>query len=165
MAAHSQQKMPTAAAFQKMIDAEWDEKIFYDTSYKQMKGKSPNDMTQHWHNDLFVRLSAPLKNMHAEYLAQVVQNCYQDRHMAVDFTNVPQINQCKEQTHERVMGQFFKDVYAVRDSSKIVYSQCLLETGNNVEKGLACVQQYLVNMQIDNDTLCQKFAKDYPQYL
>ena len=104
MAAHNEQKLPSAAAFQQMIDAEKKAEVWFETMYDRQKGESPNDKSQKYHEDLFIRLSEPLKKMQAEYLAQVVQNCYQDRHMAADFTNVAQINQCKSQTHEKVAG-------------------------------------------------------------
>uniref|UniRef100_A0A7S3U989 Uncharacterized protein n=1 Tax=Strombidinopsis acuminata TaxID=141414 RepID=A0A7S3U989_9SPIT len=148
-----------------MIDAEKKAEVWFETMYDRQKGESPNDKSQKYHEDVFIRLSEPLKKMQSEYLAHVVQNCYQDRHMAADFTNVAQINQCKEQTHEKVAGQFFKDLAIHRESTKLVYYECLNKTGNDIHATLACVNKYLINMQADNDKLVTKFADNYPQYM
>ena len=46
MAAHSEQKLPSAGAFQNMIDSEFNETKWFETQYNRMKGDSPNDLSQ-----------------------------------------------------------------------------------------------------------------------
>jgi hypothetical protein len=46
--------------------------------------------------DLFTRLSEPLKKMQVEVLTNSVKNCYKDKHLSDDFTNFEQITLCKE---------------------------------------------------------------------
>ena len=42
-------------------------------------------------------LSAPLKKMKADMLLSITENCYKEEHLQDSFTNVEQINICKQE--------------------------------------------------------------------
>ena len=43
-----------------------------------VQGLSPADTAQHWINDIFTRLSEPLKKMQVEYLTKAGKTCYKE---------------------------------------------------------------------------------------
>ena len=74
------------------------------------------------------------------------------------FTNLEQINLCKAEAHEKYFGKFNDALRKHRDSTKFKYQDCDVQAGNDVEKAVLCVRQYLKGMEDDNQKLVA-FAK------
>ena len=115
-------------------------------------------------DDLFVRLSEPLKKMQAEYLTSVAKNCYKERHLSENFTNYEQILQCKETERTKIWGTFDKMYSSPRDSGRFRFQDCMWEANNNVEKAVYCVRDYVKQIKQDNDTMADLFKKEYSKY-
>ena len=80
---------------------------------------SPADLSQKWIDDLFTRLSEPLKKMQVDYLQTSAKKCYQDKHISDNFTNLDQIQLCKELERQKIFGAFEKTHANHRDSCKL----------------------------------------------
>ena len=105
---------------QEMIDSEYKNEYhryetFYDTD---IKGLSPADLSQKWLDDLFVKLSEPLKKMQVEFLNNSAKNCYKEKHISDANTNFEQIALCKELERQKVFGGFEKMLVNHRDGGK-----------------------------------------------
>ena len=50
------------------------------------------------------------------YFESVGDKCYDAKHISDSFTNIEQINLCKQEQHDETFGQFDKMVKAYRDS-------------------------------------------------
>lgn len=103
-----------------MLEDDYNKKFHkFETMYdREVKGLSPADLSQQWLDDFFVRLSEPLKKMQAEYLSNATRNCYQDKHLSDSFTNLEQINLCKDMERQKIFGNFEKFYANHRDSGK-----------------------------------------------
>ncbi len=58
-----------------------------------------------------------MKGVYARYLRDVASNCFKDKHMAVSFTNMEQINLCKDLEYEKYFGKFDDALHKHRDST------------------------------------------------
>jgi hypothetical protein len=59
--------------------------------------------------------------MHAEYLTNVAKNCYKDKWISEDFTNMPQIELCKEEEKKKVLGKLDHHIDETRYQGKRKY--------------------------------------------
>ena len=83
---------------QEMLDNDYNQKFHkFETIYdREVQGKSPADISQQWIDDLYVRLSEPLKKLQIDYLQSAAKNCYKAKHLSDDAPNYEQILICKE---------------------------------------------------------------------
>jgi hypothetical protein len=89
----------------------------------------------------------------SKLLRDISRNCYKEKHMAVTFTNMEQINLCKALKKEKYMGTFQDKLHNVRDSTRFRYQDCIVAAENNIEKATTCIKGYLSGMEKDNETL------------
>ena len=75
---------------QEMLDEEYNKQFHqFETIYdRHVKGQSPADLSQKWLDDLYIRLSDPLKKMQVDYLSAAAKNCYKEKHLSDSFTNL-----------------------------------------------------------------------------
>ena len=101
-----------------MLDDDYNRKFRqFETMYEtKTTGLSPADLSQKWLDDFFIRLSTPLKRMQADYLTNVTKNCYKEKHISDDFTNLEQIMLCKEIQRQQIFGNFDRMYVNHRDS-------------------------------------------------
>ena len=153
------------SVLQEMLDTDY-RKIShrYAKGYANPDTLSPSDVSQQWHDDLFLRLSAPLKKMQAAYLRDISKNCYQDRHMSESFTNYEQINLCKEEKRTKYFGKFEDRLANLRDSNRFKYQDCSIAAGNDIVKSVYCVRDFIQGIQDDNDSLVHFVKENYPKY-
>ena len=110
-----------------MLDADHD-KIYgkFNTFYKtQTQGLSPAELAQHYTDDLFTRLSDPLKKMQVDLLTRTGKNCYKAKHVDDNFTNLEQINLCKQMEWQKIFGKFARMQANHRDSEHFHLQDCL----------------------------------------
>ena len=88
----------------------------YENNFKD--ARSPSDKSQAALDDLFSRLSDPLKKMQAEVLSNIARSCYKDRHVSDNFTNWEQISLCRESERSKVCDKFDESVLAHRNSDR-----------------------------------------------
>ena len=152
---------------QEMLEDDYNKRYHqFETIYdRQVKGESPADLSQRWSDDLFVRLSEPLKKMQIEYLTSATKNCYKEKHLPEQgFTNYEQILQCKENERQKVFGSFENMYSKHRDSSRFKFQDCIWDANNNVEKAVYCVRDYVKQIKDDNDKIVENFKKDFAKY-
>lgn len=97
-------------------------------------------------------------------LTEVTSQCYKARWMEESFTNWEQINLCKAEAYEKHFGKFNEALKKHRDSTKFKYQDCDVEAGNNIEKAVICVRNYLQGMQEDNEKLLAFAKQNYSSY-
>ena len=152
---------------QEMLDDDYNRRFHqFETIYdRQVKGESPADLSQRWSDDLFTRLSEPLKKMQAEYLSTATRTCYKDKHLSDEQPNYEQILQCKETQRLKIWDGFEKILASHRDANRFKYQDCMFEANNNVEMAVYCVRDYVKGIKEDNDKIVTVFNKDYSKYL
>jgi len=94
----------------------------------------------------------------AAMLTEVTSSCYKARWMEESFTNWEQINLCKSEIYDKYFGKLNDALHKHRDSTKFKFQDCDVQAGNNVEKAVVCVRNYLQGMEQDNEKLLA-FAK------
>ena len=151
---------------QEMLDTEYNQKFHkFETIYdREVQGKSPADISQQWIDDLFVRLSDPLKKMQIDYLQAASKICYKPKHLSDSAPNLEQVLICKEAERQKVFSKFETSLLNQRDSTRFLYQDCIYDANNNVEKAVHCVRNYIRGIQQDNDKIIEQFKKDYPKY-
>ena len=110
-------------------------------------------------------LSPALKKMKVEYYTNVTNNCYQDKHISDSFTNVEQIELCKNEEHEAIFGKYEQNLKNYRDSDLMRLNHCQIDAGNSVPMVLDCFKAYQRNIGTTNLTLKKLFAEEYKAYL
>ena len=130
---------------QEMLDTEYNKKFHqFETIYdREVKGMSPADASQKWIDDLYVRLSDPLKKMQAEYLQAAAKGCYRQKHLSESAPNYEQILICKEAERTKIFGKFESSMVNHRDSNRFRFQDCIFDANNNVEKAVHCVGGYV----------------------
>ena len=130
---------------QEMLDTEYNKKFHqFETIYdREVKGMSPADASQKWIDDLYVRLSDPLKKMQAEYLQAAAKDCYKQKNLSESAPNYEQILICKEAERTKIFGKFESSMVNHRDSNRFRFQDCIFDANNNVEKAVDCVRGYV----------------------
>mmetsp|Transcript_8781 Transcript_8781/g.9965 ORF Transcript_8781/g.9965 Transcript_8781/m.9965 type:complete len:159 (-) Transcript_8781:55-531(-) len=108
-------------------------------------------------HNIYHVLSEPLKKMHSTYLTRAAKNCYPEKHLQDDWTNLEQINLCKDITKSKIFGDFEELLHIERTKDAYKYQACLEKNRNQVIKSIECVEQY----QKDIDTTNQKVATEF----
>mmetsp|Transcript_26481 Transcript_26481/g.26364 ORF Transcript_26481/g.26364 Transcript_26481/m.26364 type:complete len:125 (+) Transcript_26481:8-382(+) len=85
-----------------------------DTVYQDANLTSPQDIVKGKLEELDHELSEPLKRIHSIWLARSAKNCYQEKHISDDFTNLEQIKLCKEKTKDNLIGSFYAEAHRRR---------------------------------------------------
>ena len=85
-----------------------------ETYYMRAGSKSPNDHIHGFLQTLEMELSDPLKKIHSVWLSRSAKNCYPEKHVSDDFTNLEQINLCREKIRDNLLGNFFQEVHKRR---------------------------------------------------
>ena len=108
---------------QEMIDDDYRKKFHkFESAYDiNIHGVSPADESQQIIDDLFTRLSEPLKKLYAEYLTTANKNCYKEKHISDSFTNLEQISLCKDLERQKLFGNFDRMVANHRDGARFKY--------------------------------------------
>ena len=148
------------------------QKYEYDKKYHKWQShydgtgfKSYADRSRDLMNEIYAPLGSALKRMHAEFLGEVAENCYDDRHMQDEWANLPQIKHCKEEVRYRIMGSYLRNLQLHRDSDSIKFRQCVDGTKNDFKEGVACIEQLMSDIGQSNERIVSLFRRDYPQYL
>lgn len=84
--------------------------------------------------ELYDRLSAPMKAAYTQVLTESADNCFKDKHMAPTFTNMEQITLCRELKYEKYFGKFDDMMWKMRDSTRFRFQDCVKDASNDFEK-------------------------------
>ena len=149
MTAH--QKL-TSKVLQDMIDDKWSkENNQFSNSYNEdTKGMSPNEVSFRKTNEIYTMLATPLKNMRAAAMKDAAKNCFKDKWMDEAVPNPHQVEMCVKRMQNRHMGVFYRNLVELRDSTRYQYQDCVVEAGNNPEKAVYCIRNYLTGVDADN---------------
>lgn len=80
------------------------------------------------------------------------------------FTNMEQINLCKDLKYEKYFGKFDDMLHKVRDSTRFRYQDCIVEAGNDYPKAKQCITGYLDGMRTDNEVLVAFGQKEFGKF-
>mmetsp|Transcript_8761 Transcript_8761/g.9936 ORF Transcript_8761/g.9936 Transcript_8761/m.9936 type:complete len:123 (+) Transcript_8761:31-399(+) len=80
------------------------------TFFDKDQHQTPDDIIHKKLNELESAISDPLKKIHSVWLARSAKNCYQEKHISDDFTNLEQIKFCKEKIKDNLLGSFYSEV-------------------------------------------------------
>ena len=117
--------MPKAYA-QKLLneELEMDPKIktVFNTNYKD--SLSYNQKVKLALAQFEKDISPALKRMKQGYFEQTQEKCYDPKHISDTFTNVEQINLCKQEQYDEVFGAYQQMVKNHRESDTIRFENC-----------------------------------------
>jgi hypothetical protein len=113
--------------------------------------KSPSDESQDLQTALYKTLSLPMKAAYRQVLSETQAHCFKEKHMALTFTNMEQINLCRELKYEKHFGKFDDIMHKMRDSTRFRYQDCVVEAENDYMKAKLCIDHYLDGMKKDNE--------------
>ena len=154
---------------QQMLDSDYNSRFHqFETIYdRQVRGgMSPSDLSQYWVDRFFEDISEPLKRMQVEYLQNAVKNCYKQKWLRDDgLTNLEAIMVCKEAERAKVFSRFERMYSSHRDSGRFKFQDCLFEAGNNPEKAVLCVRDYVRGVKDDNEKMQLEFSKEYSRFI
>ena len=157
----------TAKALQDMIQAEYSKEANkYETIYNSEEpGKSPSDVSFDKTNEIYAMLATPLKNMRLAAMREAAKNCFKDKWMDDAVPNPHQVEACIERTKNKHMGVFYTNLVNLRESNRYRYQDCLVSAGNNIEKSVFCVRDYLTGIDADNAKLKAIVEEKCSKYL
>ena len=110
-------------------------------------------------------VSPALKRMKATYYELIQEECYQDRHISDDFTNLEQINLCKSEQKDKIFGKFEKMLNETRLSDNLKFNHCVLDAGNDFNQRFNCQQYFLGLMRSSNEKMKARFNAEHRNYL
>ena len=135
------------------------------TTYNtERPGVSPDEASFHKTNEIYTMLATPLKNMRAAAMKDAAKNCFKDKWMDEAVPNPHQVEMCIERMQNRHMGVFYRNLVELRESTRYQYQDCIVDAGNNVEKAVFCVRNYLTGIDADNQKLKGIVERDCAKY-
>ena len=132
----------------------------YTTGSKSLREQSV-DAIKEFSNDI----SPAMKRMKVDYLEKVQGECYQQKHISDNFTNVEQISLCKSEKHNEVFGTFETNLRNYRESDRIRLTHCVTDAGDEIEMLSNCFQKYVTDIRQTNKTLKNIFVEGHKEYL
>ncbi len=145
----------SAKVLQDMIKDKYNKEFnHFESDYNgETPGKSPSEISFDKTNEIYSILATPLKNMRAAAMNDAVANCFKDKWMDDAMPNPHQVEMCRERMQNRHMGVFYRNLVNLRESNRYKYQDCVVDAGNNMEKAVFCVRDYLTGIDADNATL------------
>lgn len=138
----------------------------YTTVYNtDTPGASPSDISFKKTNEIYATLATPLKNMRAQAMKEAAASCFKDKWMDDAMPNPHQVEMCIERMKNRHMGTFYRNLVNLRESNRYRYQDCVVDAGNNMEKAVYCVRNYLTGVDADNATLKKLVEETGGQYM
>ena len=135
------------------------------TTYNtERPGVSPDEASFNKTNEIYTMLATPLKNMRAAAMKDAAKNCFKDKWMDEAVPNPHQVEMCIERMQNRHMGVFYRNLVELRESTRYQYQDCIVDAGNNVEKAVFCVRNYLTGIDADNQKLKGIVERDCAKY-
>ena len=142
----------TSKVLQDMIEDQWSkENNQWENSYNnENPGQSPNEVSFRKTNEIYSMLATPLKNMRAAALKDASKNCFKAKWMDEAVPNPHQVEMCVERQKNKHMGVFYRNLVELRESTRYRYQDCVVDAGNNPEKAVMCIRNYLTGIDADN---------------
>uniref|UniRef100_A0A7S3CJK7 Uncharacterized protein n=1 Tax=Strombidium rassoulzadegani TaxID=1082188 RepID=A0A7S3CJK7_9SPIT len=100
------------------------------------------------------KITPKMKKLKINYLKDIVENCYPDKHISDDFTNSEQIKLCRQETFEKYIKA--QDLLALRASDYMKFDRCLEDAGHNEMLIYACVNRVVGDFRKTNDLIVKK---------
>ena len=91
------------------------------TSFQDNGIKSPDDIVRDKLGYIDQVLSEPLKKLHSRWLTRSAKNCYQEKHISDESTNLEQIRHCREVQKDKVLGDFYENMHNRRKQDAYGY--------------------------------------------
>ena len=142
----------SAKVLQDMIQNEYDKEYgrYSTMGNTETPGKSPNDISFDKTNEIYSILATPLKNMRFAALKEASKSCFKDKWMDDAMPNPHQVNMCVERIKNKHMGIFYRNLVNLRESQRYHFQDCIVDAGNDMEKAVYCVRDYLTGIDADN---------------
>ena len=138
----------------------------FETEYLKNPGKSPTQKMVEAEQEPLAWLSEPLKKMEQKVYTNIEANCYQEKHLAQDFVNVPQVELCRKLERQKVFGKFDDFMHKLRFSTLVKYSNCLSGNTNKTDvMALNCIKEHLSNINRDNQNVVTYFNREFKEYI
>lgn len=109
-------------------------------------------------------LATPLKNMRHAAMKEAAKTCFKEKWMDEAVPNPHQVDMCVERVKNKHMGIFYRNLVSLRESQRYRYQDCLLDAGNNMEKAVYCIRNYLSGVDADNVKLKQIVEEKCSKY-
>ena len=111
---------------QAMVDADTKTNILnVKTFFEGSNVKSPREILNDSLNEIYLMYSDQLKKMEAAALTRSAKNCYKDKWISDDWTNLEQINHCKNKVRDKILGDFEERLHNTRNENKYTFEKCL----------------------------------------
>ena len=127
--------------------------------------KSIDDVAKDAMRSFSNSISPALKRMKQAYFDEVQSNCYQEHHISDDFTNLEQINLCKQEKHDEIFGDYQNTLRNHRDSDVLRLQHCRLDAGDNIERVYNCFGKYIEDIHETNKSLHSYFRDQHKQWM
>ena len=135
------------------------------TIYDDDNTTSPQDIIKGKLEDLEKELSEPLKKIHSIWLARSAKNCYQEKHISDDFTNLEQIKLCREKTRDNIIGSFYAEVHRRRTFDGYALNNWIIDSKEQMHKTVAWIEKYVTDIEKTNAGLVSDFKEQYSKYI
>ena len=96
--------------------------------------KGPADIVRDKLASLDLALSEPLKKLHSRWLTRCAKNCYQEKHISDEWTNLEQINHCREVQKDKVLGDFNANTHSRRTRDAYKFQTCIHDSKEQISK-------------------------------
>ena len=103
--------------------------------------------------------------MRAQAMKEAAASCFKDKWMDEAMPNPHQVEMCQERVKNKHMGVFYRNLVSLRESNRYKYQDCTVAAGNNMEKAVYCVRDYLTGIDSDNATLKAIVEEKCSKYL
>ena len=107
----------------------------FQSYFDDTRQKSPEAVVAEKLNSIYnssSTISEPLKKMHSLYLTRVAKDCYPEKHVQDEWTNMEQIELCKKLTKHSIFGDFEESLYKARTRDAYKFQKCLNEAMNQI---------------------------------
>ena len=84
--------------------------------------------------------------------------------MSEALPNLEQINLCKSERHKVFFGKFDNRLQNVRDSTEFTFTECLYKAKNDLHANMACINNTIEQMKMDNENIIYYFQNEYKKY-
>ena len=90
--------------------------------------------------------------------------CFKEKWMDESMPNPHQVDMCIERMKNKHMGIFYRNLVNLRESTRFRYQDCIVDAGNNPEKAVLCVRNYISGIDADNNKLKSIVEEKCPKY-
>ena len=144
----------------------------YDTIHRNFQNydddKNRKTIDEHFmesQEEIYHTLSEPLKKMQSQYLARSLKNCYKDKHIDDEWTNLEQIKHCKAKIRFKIFGEFEESLHNARTRDSYNFVDWLHNARYQEAKGQAWMNKFELASRITNQKIADTFRDTHAKYI